>query len=481
MNAAKPRKLLAKGSYVVIPVPLAKSQGSSLSLEVPSRKPQRSSESAGSAEMEDVPQPRPRRNSLLVPRKGAKSRSIYTSVDAATWTQQLKADIRAPHEKAKRMEVPSMLQMDSAFMRAISTPHQLVPLSSTPFRGVVPPGGAPAAAAAPAKRLSRLSSASESALAGDGHDPLNLPGAPDAKQATLQTADSGKKKSSTVMSLSKDSQANILDHFHESMDSPLRTEISHDLSSRILLSLPCILCPMLGLLTLCYCGLLLVMLLTTWLSGSTMQATLISVAVYSAAACGCTHFLRRALRTDELMLALGKLHMFVADFQVEWSKVSGQEWRKNGLMWVLVVWFFAAGQLLEELQPLEASSDPAAPDPEVLLSLRRALSIVSVAIFAISSALVILGSSVLSHILMGLDKSLDCWCCILLDEGDFVIGVQSWNCLQALLKCIGRELGNAFVMTQALGAVGLVYFLTSAVTTAFHMGFRFAPSAVSGD
>ena len=26
-------------------------------------------------------------------------------------------------------------------------------------------------------------------------------------------------------------------------------------------------------------------------------------------------------------------------------------------------------------------------------------------------------------------RSLDCWCCILLDEADFVLGVQSWNCL----------------------------------------------------
>ncbi|CAE7588166.1 unnamed protein product, partial [Symbiodinium sp. CCMP2456] len=471
----------------VISVPFAAQESSVSLLSAGKQHRQQSEQSSTSQEMEDAPQRR-RRTSLLVPRKGAKSRSIYANVDAVTWTAQLKADWKNPAEGAKRAAVPSIQKMDAAFMRAISNQQQLLPLSAGSFRGIAPGDNLAALrvpAASDTEEIRLEASESRENLAAtsldrDGRDEApNLPGALNTLSVskagtTLSIGGAGeKKKSSTVMSLSKDSQANILDQYHEpSFLSPEPAEIHDDYGSSILLALPRALCPLLGFLTLCYCSTMLGLLILGWLQGNTFQITMVSIALYSGAAIGCTLFLRHALQTDELTLALGKLHLFVADLSLEWSKVSGQEWRKNALTWLCIVFFFAASQVLEEFRPMEISASADHPDAEVLVSMRRALSGLSLIIFAISSGLVILGASVLSHILMGLDKSLDCWCCILLEEADFVVGVQSWNCLQALLKCIGRELGNAFVMAQALGAVGFVYFLASGVTNAFQKGFR---------
>ena len=47
--------------------------------------------------------------------------------------------------------------------------------------------------------------------------------------------------------------------------------------------------------------------------------------------------LRAAFRSHDLHLAIDRLHLFVADFQLDWSHVSGQEWRRYLLAWALLV------------------------------------------------------------------------------------------------------------------------------------------------
>lgn len=50
--------------------------------------------------------------------------------------------------------------------------------------------------------------------------------------------------------------------------------------------------------------------------------------------------------------------------------------------------------------------------------------------FIVASLLVSLVAYVQSHILLGLDRSMDCWCCSVLNDSQFALGVESWNCLQ---------------------------------------------------
>jgi len=68
------------------------------------------------------------------------------------------------------------------------------------------------------------------------------------------------------------------------------------------------------------------------------------------------------------------------------------------------------------------------------------MEIVSVLVYMLSSGMIMAAAYSQSHLLLGLDKSLDCWCARLMADPDFELGVQSWNILQALLKSVGREL-----------------------------------------
>ena len=96
-----------------------------------------------------------------------------------------------------------------------------------------------------------------------------------------------------------------------------------------------------------------------------------------------------------------------------------------------------------------------------------AVQILLLICFAVSSAVFMVITYVQSHLLLGLDKVLDCWCGELVDCPDFIEGASSWNAMQALLKCVGRELAGSFVALQAVGAVGFAFFLGGSVSFAF--------------
>ena len=89
-----------------------------------------------------------------------------------------------------------------------------------------------------------------------------------------------------------------------------------------------------------------------------------------------------------------------------------------------------------------------------------------------SSAILMVITYVQSHLLLGLDKVLDCWCGQIVNCPDFTEGISSWNAMQALLKCVGRELAGSFVALQAVGALGLAFFLGGAVSFAFRTDFE---------
>ena len=54
------------------------------------------------------------------------------------------------------------------------------------------------------------------------------------------------------------------------------------------------------------------------------------------------------------------------------------------------------------------------------------MKVVSIISFSISSAIVMLSAYLQSHLLIGLDKSLDCWCCCLVEN----ISKQNNNALR---------------------------------------------------
>jgi len=100
--------------------------------------------------------------------------------------------------------------------------------------------------------------------------------------------------------------------------------------------------------------------------------------------------------------------------------------------------------------------------------------------FVFSSAVVFIVSHVHCHFLNGLDLSLDSWCCSILHDPHFEHGVDSWNCMQAIMKCIGRELSSSFLAVQVFGALGMVYCLISSLAVAFETRFAPEPFLIDG-
>eukprot|EP00435_Cladocopium_sp_Y103_P066544 s28_g28.t2 len=86
--------------------------------------------------------------------------------------------------------------------------------------------------------------------------------------------------------------------------------------------------------------------------------------------------------------------------------------------------------------------------------LRILQAVASCLLFAISSAVVMNGAYVQFNLLLGLGKTLDCWCADIVETQNFISGIQSWNSLQALLKCVGREITPCFTSLNLLGYVG---------------------------
>ena len=68
------------------------------------------------------------------------------------------------------------------------------------------------------------------------------------------------------------------------------------------------------------------------------------------------------------------------------------------------------------------------------------MEVLSLLIYDLASGMMMAAAFTQTHLLLGLDKMLDCWCSHIMATPEFKKGVRSWNFLQALLKCVGREL-----------------------------------------
>jgi len=209
-------------------------------------------------------------------------------------------------------------------------------------------------------------------------------------------------------------------------------------------------------------------------SDAGLRFTVLESIIYGVAAVLCIRSMKKALCSRNLGLATGRLHGFVAEFKVNWSEVSGQEGCKYVSMWLLVVLTIIVARGLGTYWRL-SSSDSTNLTHEVLFCI---LEMLSVLVFALTSGLLMSAAYTQSHLLLGLDKSLDCWCSHIMVMPDFEEGVRSWNVLQALLKCVGRELAGSFLVLQIFGSLCFIFFLVSGIMLAFRDDFETVPLLV---
>jgi len=190
--------------------------------------------------------------------------------------------------------------------------------------------------------------------------------------------------------------------------------------------------------------------------------TLACAVIYLLASSSSGVLLSTAIRSEEFRLALGNLSSFLADFELDFSHAAGLAWRKYFSLWLGFVVLVVFTQVWE-MQRTFTDLDPAAREStEVQIIILVVCALGCVNLCACCSLLVIVAAT-LSHFLRGLDKCLDCWLYDISQHGDFSFGVQSWNRMQALLKCVGRHLASSFVSMQAIAFLGFVYTLGSIV------------------
>ncbi|CAK9081001.1 unnamed protein product [Durusdinium trenchii] len=405
-------------------------------------------------------------NLLASARRRSKQKAI-ASVDMATWTEQVRERLRfdaaasipvqgvlAPQRRCSidRSQVPSIEQMNGAFVQAVTLAkgerhaffNQEEECYDVDF-----------------EKLGQRTS--------EDDDDVKLPGmvtsrvsgiVPDQQGSGSET---GKKKVTTLTNLSVKSQAHILDKYNDSAP-PENVNLERDSGSMLLLSRIIWMFLITGPVAVLHVS-GQIYLHTFLAEGDFRFGTLGSELICGLAAVITVALLRRALQSDDLNLAVDKLQLFVSDFMVQWSEVSGREWRVYLMAWLLMVCCFTLSNAMDMSRSLPRNFDS-------LQIVQLTMNGVGIFIFSVASFLVSLAAYVQSHFLLGLDRSLDCWCCSILNDSDFALGVESWNCLQALLKCIGRGIASSFLALQAFGAIGMVYVLASAVTLAIKDGFQ---------
>lgn len=275
--------------------------------------------------------------------------------------------------------------------------------------------------------------------------------------------------------LSNRAETAILDQM-SGADSPAQSALSQDRGCEISLKVPQCLLGFVLLLSVCNVVLYAIFRFlrhhVAW-----DGLTVIANSFFTCAVVLSSVFLRDALRSTDLELTMGKLHSFVDDVMHEWWRLSYIEQWRSCVFWILWVIVFLAGQVLREWY-LEEAMDPSSALES--RAFRYTLRGITAFCWVVSSFLVVLEAYVQNHMLLGLDSSLDCWCAYLLDCPDFSLGVDSWNCLQALLKCISRKVAKSFLVMQITGGIACIYCLASTVMVAFLSGFSLNVILVEG-
>lgn len=262
--------------------------------------------------------------------------------------------------------------------------------------------------------------------------------------------------------MNEESQTHILGS--TSLCSSLDEDAPRDAGSRFTLAFPSMIYLAVGLPVLGLLGLAVTCAGVGSPSVIGLHSTVLESIIYGIAASLCMRRMKKTISSKNLNLATARLHAFVAEFKVDWREVSGQEGCKYLSAWLMTVLILIVARCLGAWWRLRA--DDAAWDVhhEVLLG---TLEILCLIVYGLSSGLVMAAAYTQSHLLLGLDKSLDCWCSNIMAIPDFKEGVRSWNVLQALLKCVGRELAGGFLILQAFGYLCFIFFLVSGIIVIF--------------
>lgn len=319
-------------------------------------------------------------------------------------------------------------------------------------------------------------------LAEEDSDQAPTPEAEECKRGVGKKLTQFTDKGPGMQEMNRDSQACIL----VAVDcQPIRSDTLVEerdwqpYATNTILRLPKVVYYLIAFLTFCQVASTIAFLAFGYTSSSrSLSFSVVSSMIYGLVAICCVCLLKRSLQSEQLKLSLARLHEFVADFEVNWHEVSGKEWRKFALAWLLSVACFTGTQGLEISIGAKEFYLQQVPVDDVLNIVMLSLKGLSVINFAIASAIVMIVAYIQSHLLIGLDKSLDCWCCEIWNHEDFELGVQSWNAMQALLKSVGRELQNGFLALQAFGYLSCVLFLGGAIAVAFRDDFTFFPMLV---
>lgn len=261
------------------------------------------------------------------------------------------------------------------------------------------------------------------------------------------------------------SQTHILGSLSESsalLDVP--GPLPLDVGSKLILAMPRFLYFAIGFLLLCETVLAVACGPVHCPSHAGLRSTVVESITYGIAAAFSTASMKKALTSNNLKLATGGLLSFVAELHVDWISVSGKEGCKYAGVWLMMVLSLVTTRCLGTLHRLNSNSFVFDLTHEMMLNSMDVLSLLT---YCASSALVTAAAYAQSHLLLGLDKSLDCWCSRILDLPDFRQGVQSWNALQALLKSIGRELAGTFLILQIFGSLCFMFFLVNGVILVF--------------
>eukprot|EP00438_Fugacium_kawagutii_P032721 Skav229141 [mRNA] locus=scaffold1875:163934:166662:+ [translate_table: standard] len=290
--------------------------------------------------------------------------------------------------------------------------------------------------------------------------------------------DSGAKPPKTDTShagmheMNEESQTHILGS--TSLCSSLDEDAPRDAGSRFTLAFPSMIYLAVGLPVL---GLLGLAVTAGVASPSVigLHSTVLESIIYGLAASLCMRRMKKTLSSKNLNLATSRLHAFVAEFKVDWREVSGQEGCKYLGAWLMTVLILIVARCLGTWWRLRAEDATWDVHHEVLLG---TLEILCLIVYGLSSGLVMAAAYTQSHLLLGLDKSLDCWCSNIMAIQDFKEGVRSWNVLQALLKCVGRELAGGFLILQVFGYLCFIFFLVSGIIVIFRDDFEPVPLLV---
>ena len=188
-----------------------------------------------------------------------------------------------------------------------------------------------------------------------------------------------------------------------------------------------------------------------------LWATL-AILIFSTVAVLLLRLIHNLLHSEDLNMAMHNLDIFVQNCGrgLDWASVAKKQRYHFLLLWSVMMLLYLTQQVLETWTVLKEDAGG-----NLAVQLRFANVTLCFVLFGVCSSVVMNGTYLQFNLLLGLGKTLDCWCGDILESKNFIGGINSWNSLQALLKCVGREVTNCFTASKLLLGDFLYLFIHS--------------------